>query len=151
MPDFSSAFLKVASAEGPLPWRGGRWLRSREWGLLTERDDAPSPSGKLIRSLRHQPLLIVLRPSEPLAAIPVLQRLQALGVIHVEIAWQAQSCWLDQMAELRRRFPRIALGAASVCDPQGVMEAASAGCRYVVSPVLDPELLEVAARWEIVL
>ena len=105
----------------------------------------------LLRSLRRQPLLVVLRPAEPLQAIPMLERLQSLGLIHVEIAWQPQVGWVAQMAELRGRFPDLELGAASVCEPQGVDEAASAGCRYAVSPVLDAELLQEALRRDLLL
>ncbi|MEB3320299.1 MAG: bifunctional 4-hydroxy-2-oxoglutarate aldolase/2-dehydro-3-deoxy-phosphogluconate aldolase [Cyanobium sp.] len=105
----------------------------------------------LLRSLRRQPLLVVLRPGEPLQAIPMLESLQSLGLIHVEIAWQPQVGWVAQMAELRGRFPDLELGAASVCEPQGVDEAASAGCRYAVSPVLDAELLQEALRRDLLL
>ncbi|MFM7515012.1 MAG: bifunctional 4-hydroxy-2-oxoglutarate aldolase/2-dehydro-3-deoxy-phosphogluconate aldolase [Cyanobium sp.] len=105
----------------------------------------------LLRSLRRQPLLVVLRPGEPLQAIPMLESLQSLGLIHVEIAWQPQVGWVAQMAELRVRFPDLELGAASVCEPQGVDEAASAGCRYAVSPVLDAELLQEALRRDLLL
>ena len=93
----------------------------------------------------------MLRPAEPLQAIPMLERLQSLGLIHVEIAWQPQVGWVAQMAELRGRFPDLELGAASVCEPQGVDEAASAGCRYAVSPVLDAELLQEALRRDLLL
>ena len=105
----------------------------------------------LIQSLRAQPLLIVLRPGTPLLAAPVLERLQALGLRHVEIAWQPLPGWMEQMTELIRMFPALALGAASVCQVHGVVEAAAAGCRYVVSPVLEPALLEQAARRDVVL
>ncbi len=105
----------------------------------------------LIQSLRSQPILIVLRPGEPLQAALTLERLQALGLRHVEIAWQPTSGWTEQMAELIRRYPALELGAASVCQPQGVAEAAAAGCRYAVSPVLDPELLQQATRRDLVL
>ena len=105
----------------------------------------------LICSLRRQPLLVVLRPSEPLHAIPILERLQILGLIHVEIAWQPQVGWAEQMAELLLRFPRLQLGAASLCNPRGVADAASSGCRYAVSPVLDPELLQEALRRDLLL
>ncbi len=106
---------------------------------------------RLIASLRRQPLLVVLRPTTPLAAEPLLERLQRLGIRHVEIAWQPQPGWADQMAELVRRFPDLDLGAASVCEPEGVVDAAAAGCRYVVSPVLEPALLSVAAERDLVL
>lgn len=106
---------------------------------------------RLIQSLRGQPLLIVLRPATPLAAVPVLKRLQTLGMRHVEIAWQPQPGWTDQMAELVLRFRDLDLGAASVCEPQGVADAAAAGCRYAVSPVFDAALLQEAARRNLVL
>lgn len=106
---------------------------------------------RLIQSLRGQPLLIVLRPAQPLAAVPVLERLQALGLRHVEIAWQPQPLWVEQMAELVRRFRDLELGAASICEPQGVVDAATAGCRYAVSPVLDSELQQTALSHDLVL
>ena len=105
----------------------------------------------MISSLRRQPLLVVLRPGEPLAAAPLLERLRCEGVIHVEIAWQPLAGWVEQMAELIQRYPELDLGAASVCEPQGVEEAATAGCRYAVSPVLDPALLAAASARDLLL
>jgi 2-dehydro-3-deoxyphosphogluconate aldolase/(4S)-4-hydroxy-2-oxoglutarate aldolase len=102
-------------------------------------------------SLRRQPLLVVLRPGEPLAATPSLERLRSEGVIHVEIAWQPLPGWVEQMAELILRFPELELGTASVCEPLAVVESASAGCRYAVSPVLDPALLAAAAERDLLL
>jgi 2-dehydro-3-deoxyphosphogluconate aldolase/(4S)-4-hydroxy-2-oxoglutarate aldolase len=115
------------------------------------QDEAMPSAERLIHSLRAQPLLIVLRPGEPLQAAATLERLQALGLRHVEIAWQPLPHWAAQMAELIQMHPALELGAASVCEPRGVTEAAAAGCRYAVSPVLDPTLLEEAARRDLVL
>ena len=106
---------------------------------------------RLIQSLRRQPLLVVLRPPQPRHAIPTLERLQSLGLIHVEIAWQPQPGWVDQMAELVRRFPALEIGAASICEVRGVCEAAAAGCRYAVSPVLEAHLQRQAAAADLVL
>ena len=106
---------------------------------------------RLIQSLQAQPLLIVLRPGAPLQAVPTLERLQALGLIHVEIAWQPLPFWAEQMAELVRGFPALELGAASVCEPEGVAAAVAAGCRYAVSPVLDSELQQTALSHDLVL
>jgi 2-dehydro-3-deoxyphosphogluconate aldolase/(4S)-4-hydroxy-2-oxoglutarate aldolase len=106
---------------------------------------------RLIQSLRRQPLLVVLRPPQPRQAIPTLERLQSLGLIHVEIAWQPQPGWVDQMAELVRRFPALEIGAASICEARGVSEAAAAGCRYAVAPVLEAELHRQAAAADLVL
>ena len=120
-------------------------------GQTAVQDEAMPSAEHLIQSLRSQPLLIVLRPGEPLRALPTLQRLQALGIIHVEIAWQPVQGWSEQMAELIGRFPALQLGAASVCETQGVSDAASAGCRYAVSPVLDVELQQQAAERDLLL
>ena len=88
---------------------------------------------------------MVLRPSTPLAAEPQLDRLRGQGVRHVEMAWQPGPAWVEEMSALVARFPELELGAASVCETEGVVAAAEAGCRYAVSPVLDPELLAAAA------
>ena len=88
----------------------------------------------------------MLRPGEPLRAVPTLERLQELGLIHVEIAWQPKPGWADQMQELIVRFPALELGAASVCQLQGLADAAAAGCRYAVSPLLDLELQRRASE-----
>lgn len=89
---------------------------------------------------------MVLRPATPLAAVEQLRQLRSLGVRHVEIAWQPQPGWVEEMAALVAGFPELELGAASVCEVLGVAAAAAAGCRYAVSPVLDPELLAAATE-----
>lgn len=106
---------------------------------------------RLIHSLRTQPLLVVLRPSSPRLAGPQLERLGGWGIRHVEIAWQPGPLWVEEMAALVERFADLELGAASVCEPEGVAAAAAAGCRYAVSPVLDPALLQAAAERDLVL
>jgi len=113
--------------------------------------DEPPASDRLINSLRRQPLLVVLRPVEPLAAVPTLERLQSLGVRHVEIAWRPGAGWVDQMAQLLHRFSDLELGVASVCQGAGLLAAATAGCRYAVSPVLDPELQLQASALQLLL
>ena len=98
----------------------------------------------LIASLRRQPLLLVLRPDQPLDAAPLLGRLQALGVCHVELAWQSSPGWSDQVRQLIALFPQLALGAASITELKALEAAIAAGCGYGMSPILDPQLLQVA-------
>ncbi len=74
----------------------------------------------------------------------MLGRLQALGLRHVELAWQSGPGWSDQMRELIARFPRLALGAASLTEPRALDAAIAAGCGYGMSPILDPDLLLAA-------
>lgn len=65
---------------------------------------------------------------------------------HVELAWRRNvPDWVVSAQRLRARFPAIAFGAASVCTPAGLRDAAAAGLGYAVSPVLDAALLAAAA------
>ena len=83
---------------------------------------------------------MVLRPQTPLAASGTLAALAAIGVRHVEIAWQSGSRWIDECRELIASFPSVALGAASIHSLEGLEGARHAGFSYAVSPLLDPEL-----------
>lgn len=117
------------------------------WPATSEPADAVvlESTAALLASLRRQPLLVVLRPSQPLDAAPLLERLQALDLRHVELAFQPGPVWSEQLRELIALFPRLALGAASI-NHQAALEAAiAAGCCYGFSPILDPELLAAAA------
>ena len=91
-------------------------------------------------------MLVVLRPGDPRQAIPALERLESIGLLHVEIAWRHRPGWSEACAELVRSFPGLRLGAASVCSATAVREAARAGLGYAVSPVLQPTLLRQAGR-----
>lgn len=103
----------------------------------------------LIDALHHQPLLVVLRAFDPLALSESLERLQSLGIQHVEIAWSAHPEWMSHCAALRQRFPQLHLGAASVLDRAGLEAAAAAGLAYVVSPVLDRQLVDRARQLQL--
>lgn len=94
--------------------------------------------------LRHQPLLVVLRPREPIRAAPLLERLESLGLLHVEIAWQPVPGWTEQCRELIASFAGLRLGAASIGGSEAVIAAANAGFRYAMAPVLDLSLLRQA-------
>lgn len=100
----------------------------------------------LIEALHHQPLLVVLRALDPLSLSDSLGRLQSLGVQQVEIAWSPHPQWAAHCAALRQRFPRLHLGAASVVDRAGLEASAAAGLSYVVSPVLNRQLVDRARQ-----
>jgi 2-dehydro-3-deoxyphosphogluconate aldolase/(4S)-4-hydroxy-2-oxoglutarate aldolase len=88
---------------------------------------------------------VVLRPSQPARAAPLLEQLQALNLCHVEIAWSKHPDWSDQSRALIEAFPDLSLGAASVCTPQAIAAAAAAGFRYAVAPILQRSLLHQAS------
>jgi 2-dehydro-3-deoxyphosphogluconate aldolase/(4S)-4-hydroxy-2-oxoglutarate aldolase len=87
---------------------------------------------------------VVLRPSNPQQAFGAISALAALGVLHVELAWRADSTWLGECRELIQAFPGLRLGAASLCSAAALEDARRAGFSYAVSPVLDRDLVERA-------
>lgn len=121
-----------------------KWLNTSE--LDVGLCEAASLEAGLIDSLHHQPLLVVLRAYDPLELAEPLERLQSLGVQQVEIAWSGHPQWIPHCAGLRQRFPQLQLGAASVLDCAGLEAAAAAGLAYVVSPVLDRQLVDRARQ-----
>jgi 2-dehydro-3-deoxyphosphogluconate aldolase / (4S)-4-hydroxy-2-oxoglutarate aldolase len=122
----------------------------------SERHDAPQlppraaesalGAGSLIASLREQPLLTVVRCAEPAALRWRVEQLAAAGVRHVEVAWLPQSGWVEQCRELRRLFPALQLGAASITTAAALADVRAAGFCYAMSPLLRAELLIEAAR-----
>ncbi|MGB5133583.1 MAG: bifunctional 4-hydroxy-2-oxoglutarate aldolase/2-dehydro-3-deoxy-phosphogluconate aldolase, partial [Prochlorococcaceae cyanobacterium] len=109
------------------------------------------PALPLLEALHHQPLLVVLRAQQPLQLTPQLERLDAIGLRHVELAWTDHPQWCAQAAELVSRFPRLQLGAASVCSLEALEATQAAGLGYAVSPVLDAELLQASRARELAL
>ncbi|MFN9644587.1 MAG: bifunctional 4-hydroxy-2-oxoglutarate aldolase/2-dehydro-3-deoxy-phosphogluconate aldolase [Cyanobacteriota bacterium] len=112
---------------------------------MTSRWRPTSEGEALIASLRRQPLLLVFRPKAPLDLDPLLERLGALGLCHVEIACQPTADWSRQCRELTRAFPDLRLGGASIVSREGLGAACAAGLAYGVSPILDRRLQEEAA------
>ncbi|WP_254979649.1 bifunctional 4-hydroxy-2-oxoglutarate aldolase/2-dehydro-3-deoxy-phosphogluconate aldolase [Cyanobium sp. ATX 6A2] len=94
--------------------------------------------------MHRQPLLAVLRAEQPLTLLHQLERLDQIGLRHVELAWTDHPHWTVQAAALVERFPRLSLGAASVCSLEAVEAARAAALGYAVSPVLDADLLQAA-------
>ncbi len=115
-------------------------------------DHPGDPSG-LIASLQRQPLLAVLRPHSASEAHRQLQQLQAVGLLHVELAvpTQPEAAWIALVRELAERFPGLRLGAASVRTLAQLEATRAAGLAYGVSPILDPPLIEAALHWRLTL
>jgi 2-dehydro-3-deoxyphosphogluconate aldolase/(4S)-4-hydroxy-2-oxoglutarate aldolase len=99
----------------------------------------------LIRGLRRQPLLAVLRPQSLPQARLQLEQLHQAGLCHVELAVDPKPGWVAMARELVEAFPELRLGAASVRCSAGLEAALQAGLGYVVSPILDRALLDQAA------
>jgi 2-dehydro-3-deoxyphosphogluconate aldolase/(4S)-4-hydroxy-2-oxoglutarate aldolase len=86
-----------------------------------------------------------------LHASPLLASLQDLGFVHVELAWRSGPRWVEQCRQLKDQFPRLQLGAASLCTTTALQSAAAAGLSYGVSPILDQAMIRLAAQLQFTL
>ncbi len=99
-----------------------------------------------MHSLVAQPLLAVLRPRTVQQAHCQLEKLQAVGLVHVELAVEASRAWSEGCLSLAAAFPALHLGAASVTTPDQLEAGAAGGLAYAVSPIFDPQLLQRAGQ-----
>ena len=111
---------------------------------MCEWPSTSDPSSLLI-GLRRQPLLAVLRPLGIAQARLQLTQLHQAGLWYVELAVHTSPAWIAMASALVQEFPALHLGAASVRSSEDLAAARQAGLGYVVSPILDRELLEQAA------
>ena len=113
-----------------------------------------SLQGALIASLHRHPLLLVIRPdSEDLDRgclsshlLSQLDRVQDMGLRHLEMAWMSHPGWCDLVEDLRVRFKDVLVGAASVVSAEAVDAVSRLHLPYSMSPCLDPALLSRAAQ-----
>ena len=112
------------------------------------------PEQGLIRSLRIQPLLIVLRPDpadleDVFSSTRFCRQLDLLveaGVQHVEIAWTAHPRWADLVMAATSRHARLGFGAASITQQSALQQVAELGFSYAMSPLLHGELQQRAKQ-----
>ena len=113
----------------------------------------------LIRSLRIQPLLVVLRPEsrdleQVFSSTRLCLQLDLLveaGVQHVEIAWIEHPRWCDLVMAARSRHLHLSLGAASITQLSALQQVTELGFSYAMSPLLDSGLQQRAKQLDFLL
>lgn len=95
-----------------------------------------------------------------LAALPAIgilrrcppDRVEAVAAAAVEAGFAALEVTFDsedpggQIALLRQAFPDVAVGAGTVLDRRALAEAAERGAAFIVTPVVDEELIAACAE-----
>ena len=103
-------------------------------------------------SLRHQPLLLVIRP-EPDDLAPSgsgsglleqVQQIYAAGLRHLEVAWLDRPGWVAFMRRVQQHCPGLNLGAASVTTSKALTDLSRLNLRYAMAPCWCPELVDQA-------
>ena len=69
-----------------------------------------------------------------------LGSLVKLGLKNIEISWSKNEKWLDFVSEIKRNFPQINLGSASIVNKQSIEDSLKVGLKFSMMKYWDKDL-----------
>ena len=102
----------------------------------------------LIRSLKIQPLIVVIRLEYNFFNISkkrddLLLRINELsnyGINNIEIGWDSNPEWVNLILEIKKNFKTINIGVASISSKQSLDSILSLDLNYSMSPIFNKEI-----------
>ncbi len=102
----------------------------------------------LIKSLRIQPLIIVIRLENHFFNIShkredlflKIDKLSNYGIKNIEIGWDSNPEWKILISQIKSRFKKINLGIASITSRESLDSIRSLDINYSMSPFFNKEL-----------
>ena len=102
----------------------------------------------LIKSLRIQPIIIVIRLENNFFNIPSkkdelflkIENLSNIGIKHIEIAWDSNPEWVNLISDVKDKFKFINLGVASIKSERALESIISLNLNYSMSPFFKKEI-----------
>jgi 2-dehydro-3-deoxyphosphogluconate aldolase / (4S)-4-hydroxy-2-oxoglutarate aldolase len=112
---------------------------------VTTLNDDQQPL-RTLEAIRVARVVAIVRAAEPGRAYPMARELIAAGVTVIEVSLTTPDAWevLGRLAAEAEDGP-VEVGAGTVLAPGDARRAAGLGARFVLSPVLDLEVVESAA------
>ena len=102
----------------------------------------------LIKSLRIQPLIVVIRLDSDFFNIPnkrnnlllKIENLSHYGIKNIEIGWNSSPEWVDLILEIKKKFKSINIGVASISSIQSLDSILPLDLNYSMSPCFKKEI-----------
>jgi len=102
----------------------------------------------LIKSLRIQPLIVVIRLENDFFKIShkrenlllKIEKLSNYGVKNIEIGWDSNPEWVNLILEIKNKFKSINIGVASINSRQSLDSILSLDINYSMSPFFNKEI-----------
>ena len=102
----------------------------------------------LIKSLRIQPLIIVIRLENDFFNLSrkkenllfKIEKLSNFGIKNIEIGWDSNPEWVNLISEIKKRFNSINIGVASISSKQSLDSIISLNLNYSMSPLFNKEI-----------
>lgn len=105
-------------------------------------------SASPLTTLAGTRVLPVVTIHDPAAAGPLVATLADAGLTTVEITLRTDAA-LEAIRRASDEVPDAIIGAGTVTSPAGAAGAIDAGARFLVSPGLSPEVIDVARRHDL--
>ena len=99
----------------------------------------------LFRGVGVVPVLTIEREAD---AVPLARALLGAGLGLIEVTLRTPAA-LAAIAAIAREVPQVVVGAGTVQRPVDVVQACTAGARFLVSPGMTPELAAAALATEL--
>jgi 2-dehydro-3-deoxyphosphogluconate aldolase / (4S)-4-hydroxy-2-oxoglutarate aldolase len=105
---------------------------------MTVRTDPFAGVLRLLRELRIVPVVVIEDPAD---AIPLAAALTAGGLPCAEVTFRTAAA-PEALRRMTAEYPELMVGAGTVLTPAHAVQARAAGARFVVSPGLNPAVVE---------
>ena len=96
--------------------------------------------------LWHNGILAILRGFNKQETYDTVQALMEAGIFMVEVTSDSPNAW-NVINTLKNMEPRLVVGAGTVLDTETAREAIEAGADFLFSPVIRPEVIQIAHRY----
>ena len=102
----------------------------------------------LIRSLKLQPLIVVIRLEYNFFNLSKkrddlflrIDKLSNYGIKNIEIGWDSNPEWVNLILEIKKSFKTINIGVASISSKQSLDSILSLDLNYSMSPIFNKEI-----------
>ena len=102
----------------------------------------------LIKSLRIQPLIVVIRLEHDFfynshkieSLLLKIEKLSNYGIKNIEIGWDSNPKWVNLILEIKKKFKSINIGVASITSIQSLESIRSLDLNYSMSPFFKKEI-----------
>jgi 2-dehydro-3-deoxyphosphogluconate aldolase/(4S)-4-hydroxy-2-oxoglutarate aldolase len=109
----------------------------------------------LIKSLRIQPLIIVIRLEHNFFNFSQkkenlffkIDKLINFGIKNIEIGWDSNPEWVNLILEIKKKFKSINIGVASISSRQSLETILSLDLNYSMSPFFNKETHITAIKY----
>ena len=102
--------------------------------------------------LKKDPIFLLIKPEYNIYSNPSLKNLffeelkglVKLGLKNVEIKWSENENWLDFVSNIKIKYPKINLGAASIVNKKSIEDSLKIGLNYSMMKFWDKDLFNYA-------